>query len=265
MERSGSTATLGPTKPTSRSGFSVLSASATLTSPAKVGELVCTTTRSWRRARGVTSLEGEAGRRGIDELTAGHDGGGLGQPGRIPVRADLPRRLVPSPGPSVETRVGRRIEEERAQHVDPAPSRHLQRRSSGTQGRVAEVRTPSQDARPQVQADPLQGGHEGGFPAWRRASRQRPAAAFVTQGQYAGSNSAGRGYAHVGPAQLEFVQQVVPPVTWHDVKKKKIAPDYPCLAARVGSGQGHDHIGGGHQLRDPVGETERRDPGRPGG
>ena len=46
-ERSGCTATLGPTKPTMTAGFSALSASATLTSPANVGELVCRTTRSW--------------------------------------------------------------------------------------------------------------------------------------------------------------------------------------------------------------------------
>ena len=45
-ERSGCTATLGPTKPTSSDGFAAFSASATLTSPAKVGELVCSTARS---------------------------------------------------------------------------------------------------------------------------------------------------------------------------------------------------------------------------
>jgi hypothetical protein len=45
-EHPGCTATFGPTKPTMTAGLSALSASAILTSPANVGELVCSTTRS---------------------------------------------------------------------------------------------------------------------------------------------------------------------------------------------------------------------------
>ena len=54
-EASGSTATLAPTKPTFSAGFARLSASATCTSPAKDGELVCSTARSCWSASGTTS------------------------------------------------------------------------------------------------------------------------------------------------------------------------------------------------------------------
>ena len=54
-EPSGSTATLAPTKPTFSAGFARLSASATCTSPANDGELVCSTARSCWLASGSTS------------------------------------------------------------------------------------------------------------------------------------------------------------------------------------------------------------------
>jgi hypothetical protein len=54
-EGSGATATAAPTMPIMSAGFSALSASATLTSPAKDGVLVWITQRSYCRASGRTS------------------------------------------------------------------------------------------------------------------------------------------------------------------------------------------------------------------
>jgi hypothetical protein len=50
-----------------------------------------------------------------------------------------------------------------------------------------------------------------------------------------------------------------PAVTGHHVEEEELAADDPCLAAGRGSGQGHYHVRGRHQLGDPVGEAERRD------
>src|ERR1700731_656722 len=69
-ERSGCTATLGPTKPIMTAGFSALSASAIRTSPAKVGELVCRTTRSCRRASGMMSCRVRPAGGRVDLLVA---------------------------------------------------------------------------------------------------------------------------------------------------------------------------------------------------
>jgi hypothetical protein len=54
-EASGATATAAPTMPIINRGFSALSASATRTSPAKDGVLVCMTQRSYCRASGRIS------------------------------------------------------------------------------------------------------------------------------------------------------------------------------------------------------------------
>jgi hypothetical protein len=64
----------------------------------------------------------------------------------------------------------------------------------------------------------------------------------------------------VRTAQLQFVQQVVPPVPGHHVEQQELAPHDARLVAGIGPRQGHNHVGGGHQLGNPVGEAERRDP-----
>jgi hypothetical protein len=69
----------------------------------------------------------------------------------------------------------------------------------------------------------------------------------------------------VGLAKLQFVQQVVPPVTWHDIQKQEMAPDHPDLSAGVRAGQGDNRVGGGHQLGYPVTESERGNQVCPGG
>jgi len=53
--------------------------------------------------------------------------------------------------------------------------------------------------------------------------------------------------------------QVVPAVPRHDVEQQQRAADRPRLRARV-AGAGDDEVGGGHQVRDPVGEAERPHP-----
>ncbi len=54
-DASRATATAAPTMPMSRRGFSALRASATATSPGNDGVLVCSTQRSYCRAKGRTS------------------------------------------------------------------------------------------------------------------------------------------------------------------------------------------------------------------
>jgi hypothetical protein len=56
------------------------------------------------------------------------------------------------------------------------------------------------------------------------------------------------------------VLQVVAAVAGHDIEEQELPADSADLAASVGSGQGNHYIGRGHQLRDPVGETEWPDP-----
>ncbi len=64
---------------------------------------------------------------------------------------------------------------------------------------------------------------------------------------------------------LQLVLQVVAAVARHYVQEQQAAPDDACLAAGRGSRQGYHNIGGGHQLRHPVGEAERYYPRvRPG-
>ena len=48
--------------------------------------------------------EVQAGRRGVDQATAGHQGGQSGQPGGIPEGSDLSPGLIAGAGPAVETR-----------------------------------------------------------------------------------------------------------------------------------------------------------------
>ena len=55
-------------------------------------------------------------RRGIDQLRVCAQGGGLGQPGRIPEGAHLARILVARAGAPVEAFEGRGLEEKRAEH-----------------------------------------------------------------------------------------------------------------------------------------------------
>ena len=108
----------------------------------------------------------------------------------------------------------------------------------------------------------MQGGREGGLPPRRRTRRRkRIAAGCLAQGQHAGGNTGGSGHTRVGIAKLQFVQQVVPSVTWHEVQQEKMASDHARLAAGIGPGQRNDDIGGCHKLGHPVGETERRDQG----
>ena len=113
---SGSTATFGPTNPTSREGFSAFRASATLTSPAKVGELVWSTARSSPAGQGDDVGERKSGGRGVDQQAVGHDRRRLGQPRRVPEGANLPLGLIPGASAAVEALVGRRVEKECPHH-----------------------------------------------------------------------------------------------------------------------------------------------------
>ena len=69
----------------------------------------------------------------------------------------------------------------------------------------------------------------------------------------------------MGLAKLQFVQQVVPPVTWHDIQEQETAAHHPDLSAGVRAGQGDNHVRGGHQLGYPVSESERGNKVCPGG
>jgi hypothetical protein len=83
----------------------------------------------------------------------------------------------------------------------------------------------------------------------------------VEHGQRAGGHVGRRRAAHLRVALLEFVQQVVPAVARHDVEQQQAAARHAGLGAGRRAGQRHDHVGGGHQLGDPVGEAERHDGG----
>ena len=124
---------------------------------------------------------------------------------------------------------------------------------------------PSQGGGLQLQADLAQGGHEGGFPARRRTSREPGGWASSRRARTLAVTPAGSRYAHVGGAHFQFVQQVVPPVTGHDVKQKQASADDARLAAGRGTRQGKDHVGSRHQLGHPVGEAERPDSRRRAG
>jgi hypothetical protein len=67
--------------------------------------------------------------------------------------------------------------------------------------------------------------------------------------------------AHLRVALLEFVQQVVPAVPRHHVEQQQAAARHAGLGAGRRAGQRHNHVGGGHQLGNPVGEAERHDGG----
>ncbi|CAM2845564.1 hypothetical protein BUGL105410_06085 [Burkholderia gladioli] len=51
----------------------------------------------------------------VEHAAAGHQGGGLGQPGGIPERADLALGLVARAGAAIEAVIGRRLQEQRLQ------------------------------------------------------------------------------------------------------------------------------------------------------
>ncbi len=59
--------------------------------------------------------EVQAGRRGVDQATAGHQGGQSGQPGGIPEGSDLSPGLIAGAGPAVKPVVGGRMEKQRAE------------------------------------------------------------------------------------------------------------------------------------------------------
>ncbi len=62
-------------------------------------------------------VDGEAARGRVDQLAAGHERRGLGEPGRIPEGANLALRLIARAGAAVEALVGGRIEEERSHEI----------------------------------------------------------------------------------------------------------------------------------------------------
>ena len=70
-------------------------------------------------------LDGQAVGRRVDQAAAGHERGGLGEPGRVPERADLSPRLVPGARAAVEALERRGMEEQR-------PERHRPLRHAGT-------------------------------------------------------------------------------------------------------------------------------------
>ncbi len=72
-------------------------------------------------------------RRGVDELGLLHQGGRLGQPGRVPERADLPFGLVARAGAAVETVEGRRLEKQGPEHwLGPRRERRFARKKHET-------------------------------------------------------------------------------------------------------------------------------------
>jgi len=58
--------------------------------------------------------------------------------------------------------------------------------------------------------------------------------------------------------------QVVPAVSWHDVEEQQRAANSARFGAGV-AGAGDDEVGSGHQVGDPVGETECAHPRLPPG
>jgi hypothetical protein len=108
----------------------------------------------------------------------------------------------------------------------------------------------------------MQRGQVRRFPArrWRALS---PGVGDVLQhGQRAGGDPRGAWPAHLRPAEVQFVLQVVPAVAGHDVEKQQRAADDPGFGAGRRAGQGDDQIRRRHQRGNLVGEAERPDPRR---
>src|SRR5580700_10530130 len=170
-ERSGCTATFGPTKPIMIAGFSALRASATFTSPAKVGELVCRTAISYSRASGRTSsrvrLAGEASTSLLPGTRA------AGWASQVGYQYERISRL--------------------AWYLAPAPPSKPSK-DGGLRNSVRSMRTRLLPGL-QVKADPPQGGNVGGLPARNPAGKR--ADGFVTQGKHTGGHPAGRQHARV--------------------------------------------------------------------
>jgi hypothetical protein len=118
-----------------------------------------------------------------------------------------------------------------------------------------------------LESDLLKRRGERRLPARRprhlRASAVEPVR--VEHRQRARGHVGCRRAAHLRVALLEFVQQVVPAVPRHDVEQQQPTPHHAGLGAGRRAGQRDDHVGGGHQLGDPVGEAERQDAGPGGG
>src|SRR3984957_18728677 len=144
-ERSGCTATFGPTKPIVTAGWSALSVSAIRTSPANVGELVCSTTRSCWRASGMMS-------------------------GRVRPAGGASTSLLPGTrAAGWASQVGYQYERisRRAWYLAPAPPSKPSK-DGGLRNSVRSMWFRLLLAL-QVQADPLKGGDVDGFPAGRVA------------------------------------------------------------------------------------------------
>src|SRR5690348_3844832 len=60
--------------------------------------------------------EARAMGRSVDQLAVLHQGRGLGEPGRVPERADLPLRLIARAGAAVEAVEGGSLQEEGTHH-----------------------------------------------------------------------------------------------------------------------------------------------------
>src|ERR1700722_15161937 len=192
-DRSGWTATLAPTKPTSRSGFFAFSASATFTSPVNVGELVCRIIRScWSARVTMSSRVRPAGGASTSVLPGTRAAGWASQVGYQYERISrFAWYLAPAP-PS-------------------KPSKDGGFRNSGRN--VGPWLLPGA----QVEADLPQRGNVGRPPARNLTGKRSDG--LVTQCKHAGGHSARAGHAHIGGAQLQFVLQVVPPVARHDVEQ----------------------------------------------
>ena len=63
-------------------------------------------------------LDGETVGRRVDQAATGHERGGLGEPGRVPERADLSTRLVPGSCAAIEAFERGRMEEQRPERHD---------------------------------------------------------------------------------------------------------------------------------------------------
>ena len=67
-------------------------------------------------------IELEPRRRSVDQLAVGQEGRRLGEPGRVPERADLAFGLIARTGAAVEAVEGRRVQEEGLHHRTLSPS-----------------------------------------------------------------------------------------------------------------------------------------------
>ena len=125
---------------------------------------MCSTARSYWPASGSTSSRPSPAGGRVDQLAARHDGGDLGQPGRVPERPDLAFRLIARARPAVEPLVRRRVQAQGAHHGKPA-SLGGRRMAADHGGAACRGRRPAGGpARAAGHADAGQRGREGLVP-----------------------------------------------------------------------------------------------------